>query len=145
MKRTIRTAAWLLICALLGACDQAGRRIAIEDAWSPAAPPGAAVAAVYMRITARESDVLLSASTPIAARTEMHATSIEDGMMQMRPLAQIELPADEEVRFEPGGRHFMLVELASHPPAGASFPMTLTFRNAGALQVEVLVRAPGER
>lgn len=135
----------LAAVALLSACGPAADPVSVDDPWSPPSPPGATVAAAYMQITAREADVLLSAGTPIAGRTEVHETSMDDGVMRMRPLPELAIPADETIRFEPGGRHFMLMDLKSHPPAGATFPLTLNFRRAGAIQVEVAVQPAEER
>ena len=129
---------------LLASCDSPGGPIAIDNVWSPPAPPGASVAAVYMRIRAREADVLLSAATPIAERAEMHATFSDGNMMRMRPIEQLVLAAGETVQFEPGGRHFMLIDVRAPQASGASFPLTLHFRNAGEIVTQVAVQAGGQ-
>lgn len=133
-----------LACVLLSACSSNAPPIAIENAWSPPTPPGAPAAAVYMTITAREADVLLSATTPIAQRAEMHATTNVDGMMQMRPLERAPLAPGERVQFEPGGRHFMLMGVQAPPGPGSEFPMTLRFERAGDITIAVRVRSPDE-
>lgn len=144
MKPThcLRITTSLAALVLLEACRPASP-VTVESAWSPPTPPGAATAAVYMQISVREADVLLSAATPIAQLAQIHETSLGDGMMRMRPLERLALAAGETVRFEPGGRHFMLMN-AQQPPAGASFPMTLRFANAGEIKIVVAVRAAGE-
>jgi periplasmic copper chaperone A len=93
----------------------------------------------------REDDVLVSASTPIAQRMEMHTTTMKNDMMQMRPTPTVSLPAQETVRFAPGGLHFMLRGLSAPPAPGSAFPLTLTFRRAGEVEVQVRVYAPGEQ
>jgi periplasmic copper chaperone A len=129
-------------CLLLGACSSRSPPVTIEDAWSPATPPGATVAAAYLKITAHQADVLLSGTTPAAGRAEMHTTIEDGGMMRMRPLETVAAAAGETVRFEPGGRHFMLTDLQAPLAAGSSFPMTVRFRNAGAVTIEVRVQPP---
>lgn len=133
-----------LAYALLSACGSQAPPIEIEEAWSPPTPPGAVAAAVYMEITAREADVLLSATTPIAERAELHTTVNAEGMMQMRPLERAPLAPGAAVRFEPGGQHFMLMNLRTAPASGSEFPMTLQFERAGAITVAVKVRAHDE-
>ena len=133
-----------LACLALGACKPT-QRIVIEDAWSPPAPPTAPVAAAYMAITTVEPDVLLSAATPIAQRVEMHMTSTTDGVMKMRALERVAIAAGETMHFEPGGRHFMLVNLSEPQAAGTSFPMTLRFERAGEMTVQIPVRAAREQ
>lgn len=128
---------------MLGACGQTNQGpIQVRDAWAPALPND--MAAVYFEITANESDVLLGGSAPMAQTAEMHETSEEDGMMRMRPLARLSLKAGETVRFERGGKHFMLMGLSRPLTPGEKFPMTLRFAKAGEIPVTVEARAPGE-
>ena len=133
-----------LLCAvvLLAGCDATVQApIEVRDAWSPLTPPGATVAAVYAEVSARQADTLLSVSSTVAAATQMHATLEENGMMQMRPIPQLELRAGETVRFEPGGMHLMLTDLQQALPADSQFPLVLHFAKAGDLTVTVRVRA----
>lgn len=113
------------------------------DAWSPAVPPGARAAAVYLKVRTHAPDTLLGASTPVADQAEMHATMQVDGMMHMRPLERLDLAAGESAEFEPGGRHLMLTGLHQPRAVGAQFPLTLRFAKAGELVVQVNVVAPG--
>jgi copper(I)-binding protein len=133
------------LALLLNACRPDAAPIVIENARSPAPPPGAPVAAVYMSVEARQDDVLLAARTPIAERAEMHMTIMDDDMMQMRPSPTVALTAGETMEFAPGGLHFMLSNLRARPAAGSSFPLNLTFQRAGEVEVQVRVHAPGEQ
>lgn len=135
---------WLaaLACVLLAACrpgDQAP--ITVENAWLRATPAGARVAAAYMDIYARDGDVLLGAATPAAQRVEMHVTEEEDGIMRMRPLQTAPIAAGEIVRFEPGGRHFMLIGLTEPLAAGETVQITLRFEQAGDVATTAVVHA----
>lgn len=145
MKR-FRTRWIVTVCvgALLSACGTGNRdAVDVRKAWSPAAPPGSSVAAVYAEVVAREADTLLGATTPVALRVDMHETSEEAGMMKMRPLEQVELAPGKAVLFEPGGMHMMLMDLQKALPAGAHFPLTLRFAKAGDISTTVTVMAPG--
>lgn len=137
------------LCAVVSACGNAGAPVEVRNAWSPVAPPGAGVVAVYAQIVAHDTDMLVSASTPVAERAEMHATLEENGMMRMRAIDRLELPAGKSVRFEPGGRHLMLTGLQRDMPAGTNFPLTLRFSRAGDIEVNVRVvpvqDAPADR
>jgi len=133
----------LTAASMLGACGQMSQEpIQVRDAWSPALPNN--MAAVYVTITANEPDVLLGGNAPMAQTTEMHETAEEDGMMRMRPLERVSLAAGETVRFERGGKHFMLMGLSRPLTQGETFPMTLRFAKAGEIPVTVEVRALGE-
>lgn len=129
----------------LSACDRVTQpAVEVSHARSPATPPGATVGAVYAELTATRDDMLLRAETPIAERVEIHATSHESGMMQMRPAATVELPAGASVEFAPGALHFMLIGLRGPLVPQSKFPMTFHFQNAGDVSIEVPVVAPGE-
>lgn len=101
------------------------------------------VGAAYLELTVAKQDTLLSATSPVAGRIEMHANSEEHGMMRMRPLPTVELQPGKPFAFSPGGAHFMLLELRQPLTAGTRFPLTLQLRNAGTLAVQVEVKQPG--
>jgi copper(I)-binding protein len=98
-----------------------------------------------MELTADDGDTLLSATTTVADRIEMHTSSEENGMMRMRPLLTVELKAGEPFVFAPGGAHFMLLGMRQPLRAGMRFPVTLQFQNAGTLNVQVDVKELGSR
>ncbi|HEY8555620.1 MAG TPA: copper chaperone PCu(A)C [Burkholderiales bacterium] len=140
MQRVLLAAACLLLTA--SAAASGGPRIA--DAWARATPPGAATGAVYFVLTGGDTgDRLLGASSPVAERAELHATTMSDGMMRMRAFQDLPLAAGETVRFEPGGRHVMLIGLKQPLREGDTVPLTLTFERAGAIEVRVEVRSAG--
>lgn len=89
--------------------------------------------------TARE---LVSASTPVAGKTELHTMSMEGGMMRMSPVKSVAIPANGKAELKPGSFHIMLFELKSHPADGATVPVTLTFDNGEKLDVKATVRKP---
>jgi copper(I)-binding protein len=62
------------------------------------------------------------------------------GMMTMREVGSIELPAGKMVMLQPGGLHIMLMDLAGPLVVGSSFTATLDFAVAGPLEVIIEVR-----
>jgi hypothetical protein len=69
--------------------------------------------------------------------------TMEGSVMKMRPLAGVDVPANQPVALKPGGTHIMLEGLNEPLQAGKSFPLTLTFEKAGEKQVEVAVEKAG--
>jgi periplasmic copper chaperone A len=128
----------VLACAVIG-CDRTPH-IEVSDAWSGALPPTATVGAAYMKITSNRSDELLSADTPIADHVQFHTTRNANGMMQMRELEQLPIERQVTLAFAPGANHIMLLGLRHPLVVGATFPMTLHFKNAGDVAVNVQVR-----
>lgn len=104
-------------------------------------PKSAPNGVVYMVIenTGKEADRLIGASTPRAARAEIHATMKEGELMVMKPQDAVELKPGEIVEFAPGGLHIMLLKLTTPLVAGERYPLTLTFEKAGSFTVEVEV------
>jgi periplasmic copper chaperone A len=119
--------------------------LVVDDAWTRPTAAGMPMGVAYFTITngTRVDDALIAASTPAAARVEMHETSIVDGLARMRPLTEIPVPAGGRVAVEPGGIHLMLVDLAQPLAAGSRVPLVLEFRTAGKLTVELSVETRG--
>jgi copper(I)-binding protein len=114
--------------------------IHVADAW--ARSPSDDVGAVYLTAHngAETTDRLIAVSTPAAGRAEIHETVMKDGQMQMSPVEAVEIGPDQEVVFEPGGYHVMLFDLTAPLEVGDTIDVTLTFENAGDIQVEALVK-----
>jgi copper(I)-binding protein len=130
----------VLLCCACAAAAGAAEPPAIVDAWIRATPPGARTGAAYLTITSRGSaDRLLGAATAAAGAVQLHGHVAEGGMARMVHLAELELPAGETVRLEPGGLHLMLLDLKAPLTAGATVAVTLHFAGAGAVELEVPV------
>jgi periplasmic copper chaperone A len=89
-------------------------------------------------------DRLISATSPEAARVELHEhVRASSGMMQMRQVqGGIAVPARGRVRFEPGGLHLMIFNPKAPLRDGGTFPIILTFERAGRVEVVAMVEAP---
>jgi copper(I)-binding protein len=143
-----RAFALLVAMSCMSACTpepEGANTLVIGDAWTRPTAAGMPMGVAYFTITngTRIDDALIAASTPVAARVEMHETSIEDGMARMRPLTEIPVPAGGRVAVAPGGIHLMLVDLAQPLEAGTRVPLVLEFRTAGKVSVELSVEARG--
>jgi copper(I)-binding protein len=115
--------------------------------WSRATPPGAKVAGGYFSVTNNGSspDRLLSISSEISDKAELHEMGVKDGVMTMRPVSGgLEIPAGGKVALKPGGYHLMFIGLKRQPKQGEKFPATLTFEKAGSVTVEFAVEGMGE-
>lgn len=115
-----------------------------EDAWIREAPPGAEVMAGYVTIHVRAnvSTALTSARSADFARVEIHEMTMTDGMMRMRPLEKIGLPASRIVELVPGGRHLMLFEPKRPLRAGDRVTLDLVLDDGSRHAVEFEVRKP---
>jgi copper(I)-binding protein len=131
--------------SLMGALALAqGSSVAVEKAWSRATAEGASTGAVYLILkNDGPADRLVAASAPVAERVELHIMSMEGGVMRMRELSAIEVPAQGTVEFKPGGLHLMLVGLKQPLKEGDRYTLTLKFEKAGTVQAPVTVAPLG--
>ncbi len=117
----------------------------IDHPWARATPGQAKNGAAYLVIHSSEAadDRLVAAATDVAQRVELHNHLNVDGVMQMREVEGIDVPAGGMATLKPGSFHVMLMGLKAPLKEGESFPLTLTFEKAGSTTVEVNVEAVG--
>jgi copper(I)-binding protein len=140
-----------VVCAAVTAAEthaaefKAGA-ITVEQPWSRATPGGAQVGSGYLTIknSGDSPDRLVSASTEVAARTEIHEMSMAGGIMKMRELTEgVPVPGQGSVTLEPGAIHLMLLDLKRPLKEGESLAGTLNFERAGTVNVTFEVKGIG--
>src|SRR3990172_3084591 len=103
--------------------------VSVGKPWVRATVPGQSVAGAYLDITAKADAVLVGVASPVAARAELHTMTMDGGVMKMRPLDKLDLPAGKTVNLKPGGHHVMLIDIRRELKAGESVPLTLTVQD----------------
>lgn len=120
--------------------------ISIDHPYAPPTPPGARNGALYFRHLhnqGEQDDMLLSASSEVAERIEIHRRSLEDDVMRMRAVDTLPLPAGQRLPLRHGGElHLMLLGLRQPLRDGARFRVRLHFQHAGAVDVVAWVQQP---
>ena len=127
--------------AVLLLASSAAAQVRVDGAWARPTVAGQQVGGAYLSLQSDRADRLLGASTPGAARVELHTMAMAGDVMQMRQIDAVELPAGQPVAFKPGGLHLMLLGLKRPLAAGSALPLTLRFEKAGEIRVELAVRA----
>ena len=115
--------------------------------WSRATPKGADVAVGYLviRNDGAAPDTLTGGSADFAGGVEVHAMSIDKGVMRMREFPEgLAIPAHGQVTLKPMGLHLMFVGLKRALIKGETVKVALTFAHAGAVSVDFPVRAIGD-
>lgn len=110
--------------------------------WARPTAPRQSTGAAYMQLRSAAGDRLLRASSPIAARAEVHETRMDGAIMRMREVAALDLPPGQAVALAPGGTHVMLVGLKERLMPGQRFPLRLEFERSSPLDVTVVVGQP---
>lgn len=119
--------------------------LSVEGAWARATAEGAKVGAGYVTIrnSGSAADTLVSVETPSAGRGEVHDMTMEDGVMRMRRLDGLEIPAGGSVELKPGGKHLMFMNLKERLVEGGSVPLTLKFKSGATISLDLPVKPLG--
>lgn len=114
----------------------------VGDPHVRAVPPGQPNSAAFMslRNTSDEDRALVGAESPAAEVVELHTHVEDEGMMRMRRIERIALPAGERVTLQPGGLHVMLIGLKSELAPGRTVELTLIQDDGERLMVQAPVR-----
>jgi copper(I)-binding protein len=144
MSLLVRCCLAAALLAPLGLAAEAGGEVAqvgdlvVENAWARESVTPTGAAYLTVRNHGAADDRLIGIATDVADRAELHGSVMQDGVMRMRPVEAIEVPAHGEAALAPGGLHIMLIGLKAPLEQGGSFALTLSFENAG--EVEVTTR-----
>ena len=122
-SRNVSVAAGLtlvLACGLVRAAP-----VEVTDAWARATMPGQTVAGVYMHVKSAVKARLVGVKSVAGKTAELHSMRQEGGVMQMRRLESLDLPAGQSVILEPGGNHVMLFDIRKPLKVGEHVKLTL--------------------
>jgi copper(I)-binding protein len=96
---------------------------------------------VQLVITSRLDANLIAASSKVAQSAELHSMVHDNGVMKMRQVDKLELPAGKTVDFGEAGYHLMLMGLKHPIVEGTRIEILLTVRLADGKEVKVKVKA----
>jgi len=127
----------------LSALPADDQQVVIKAAWVQEGLPSQKTTAAYMLIENHGPNEieLLSASTEIANVVELHKMQLEDGMMRMRRVDSIRIPAGGNVELKPGGYHLMVIGLKKEIKEGDAVPFILQFSG----QITKTINVPVKR
>ena len=131
----------LIITAILLSTQAFAGEVTIDEAWSRASAPGQENGFAGMVITSKKDARLIAVSTPAASSAEIHTMTMDNGVMKMRQLENLPLPALQAVKLGPGGDHLMLIGLLTPLKAGDNISLTLTVQFADKRTEKINVKA----
>ena len=121
----------------------AGDVVAIMNAWVRESDPKAKVNAGYMTLinVGEEEKTLVKVESEAYEKIEIHEMTTVDGMMKMRELPEMVIPANGQAQLAPGGQHLMLKSPKEYLTSGEKVDMTLTFKSGEIQKVSLNVAA----
>lgn len=116
--------------------------IQIQHAYVRAVPPGQPNSAAFMtlRNMSDKANAVVSASSPAANAVELHTHTMDGGMMKMRQIEKVDIPANGEAVLKPGGMHIMLIGLKEQLIPGMKVSLSLTFADGTKSTIEAPVQ-----
>lgn len=119
----------------------ANAHVTVEQAWVRATAPGQTVAGAYMKLKSSVASALVGVRTPVSKDAEIHEMSMDNGVMKMRAIRRITLPAGKTVELKSGGYHLMLMNIARPLRKGDTVPITLVIEGPGRKEERLEIKA----
>lgn len=140
MQRRFFVAALGVASLLLAGCaPKAAPEITVENGVFRLPAPGQTTGSAYFDIINKGgADVLVSASTPAGARTELHTHIHKNNIMKMRKVDSVDVPANVTTSFKRGGLHVMVFEV-NVDEHQKSVPMLLNFAKSGPVVISAQI------
>lgn len=131
------------VTSLATADENTAIGIMVDDPYVRAVPPGQMNTGVFMKIMNHTDQprTIVSAESDASKIVELHTHVKEDGMMKMRQIPEIQVPANGHAMLQPGGLHVMLIGLNQPIEVDAPVEVTLVFKNGE----RTTVLAPGRK
>ena len=150
MPRALSPVVLIALAAGLAACSPGEKAasdgaaaVQVAGALCRPTPVGRQTTGCYLTLTAPTDDRLMTVSSPLAGRAQVHESRMESNMMMMHEVeGGLPLPAGQAVELKPGGDHVMLLGVAEPLKAGDTVPLTLTFASAPSLEITATVGQP---
>lgn len=123
--------------------EHGNKGIMIDDPYVRAVPPGQMNTGVFMTIMnhSDQARTIVSAESDASKIVELHTHVNEGGMMKMRQIPSIEVPANGHAMLKPGGLHVMLIGLKQSIEVDKPVSVTLVFKNGE----RKTIQAPGRK
>ncbi len=142
MFKHITAAALLFVATSAFAHEYKIGEITIGHPWARGT---GTVGAGYLKLDNKgAADKLVSASSDVSKSVELHSHVDDKGVMRMRKVDTIEVPASGVTELKPGGFHVMFIGLKQPLKDDTLFPVTLKFEKAGEVKVEFKVEPAGK-
>ena len=138
---SMKTLSFLLLALLssVAVADMAGQ-VMVENPFARAAIQQQRNSAAFMEFNNRgDAAGVVFAKSPVARVVELHTHINDQGVMRMRKINQIDLPAQHSVSLQPGGMHIMLLGLNRDLNPGDEIELTLGFIDGSEKKIQVPV------
>ncbi|MCK6404968.1 MAG: copper chaperone PCu(A)C [Rhodocyclaceae bacterium] len=122
--KQIKTCLAIAVLALSASAANAAD-LEVKTPWVRGTVAGQKATGAFMELASPAGTVIVGAASPAAGVTEIHEMKMDDGVMKMRAIPRLDVPAGKPVSLVPGGYHVMLMDLKQPLKKGDIVPITL--------------------
>ena len=117
--------------------------ISVSDPFAREVPPGAPASASFMTLDNMSDQAikLVLADSDVSKIVELHTHTNDNGVMRMRKVEYIEIPANGQTVLKPGGLHIMLINPVKMLKVGQTVSVKLQFEDGSSKQVDMPVKS----
>ena len=142
MKKKLFILSFLMSLPFVASAQDAD--IVVSGEWARpiliAGRPGGAY--FHIKNNGTEADKLVSATSSISPRVEVHEHTMTDGVMKMSQVeGGLEIPVGGEVELKPGSYHIMMFDTDNKYGPGDKIDLKLEFEKAGTIKKTLEIRA----
>ncbi|MEB3702177.1 Copper chaperone PCu(A)C [Candidatus Bealeia paramacronuclearis] len=117
--------------------------VTVKDPWARASTGPNSAMFMELHNDGTQDDQLIAVKVgteKFCDRTELHAHIEENGVMKMRPVEKINIPANGSASLKPGDLHVMFMEISKPMQEADVVPITLQFASGQILDIQVPVK-----
>lgn len=117
--------------------------IRVTDAYVRETIPGASNSVAYLKIhnETKQEAALVSVRSNDIPKVKIHTHKHQNGVMTMRPVKEVVIPAQSSFLFRPGGHHLMLMGLQKPLISGQIVQLKLQFKDGSVIDVTAPVQS----
>ena len=117
--------------------------IAIKDAWARPTKAGMMSAAYFtIHNVGSVPDSLVQVSSSASEDVQIHLSYMNDGIMVMEEQPFVAIQASEQIPFQPGGYHIMIMQPTNDMEEGDSISLSLYFKSGMIIEETIQVGNP---
>ena len=116
-------------------------QVSVKDAWVRATVAQQKATGAFMQLQSAQDAKLVGAQSPVAGVVEVHEMAMEAGVMKMRAVPTLALPAGKAIELKPGGYHVMLMDLKGQVKEGDTVAVTLVVEGKDGKRQSIDIKA----
>lgn len=144
MSRIVSSGLLAVTLSLVGATAVFAQSSAptVHDAWmrEPMGNRTTTGAFLIVENSGAKPLAIVSATSDVSDKVELHEMKMANGMMSMSPVKSIAVPANGKAELKPGSYHLMLFDLKKKTVAGDKIKVTLVFDDGSKVTADAEVR-----